>query len=136
MSGVCPLGASAGTEVDVSPCGSTQGLVAFRGSESLGGASICDSDVRSSNVGGAEGSSVCVQGSAGGWGSGLSSDSAGAGLGATGGRDFLRLSSLRTSMMVFLSSLSLLVRDGLCFMAVLRSNFSSSSVSCSSRGVS
>lgn len=141
-SGMCPLGVSGGTEVvvSVSPS-SSMGvwsmlvLTAFRGggSKLLGEMSICDSEVNSSNVGGGKGFSSCgVQGSTGGSGSGFSSNSVATGSGAVGsvvGRDFFRLISLRTSMMVIFRSLSLLLRDGLCFMALLRSSFSSSSFS-------
>ena len=45
-----------------------------------------------------------------------------------------RLISLRTSLMVFLSSLSRLLREGLDFIAQVRSNFSRSCCSCLSRG--
>lgn len=50
------------------------------------------------------------------------------------GRTLFRLISLRTSLMVFLSSLSRLLREGLDFMAQVMSNFSSSCCSCLSRG--
>lgn len=144
-SGVCPLIASWGTEVDMlvslsSSMGvwSALGLTGFRGggSELLGEVSSCGGEVNGSNVGGGKDFSCAVEGSVGGSGSGFSSGSAGAGSGSGaaaagggGGSDFFRLISLRTSMMVFFSSLSLLLRDGLCFIAVLRSNFSSSSFS-------
>lgn len=101
----------------------------------LGEVLSCDSEVNNSNVGGGKDLSSCfIQGSARGSGSGFSSDSGRVGSGSEAvdsvvGRDFFRLISLRTSMIVFFSSLSLLLRDGLCFMAVLRSSFSSSSFS-------
>jgi len=133
-----------GTEVDVLVLSSSsmgvwseKGLTGFRkgGSELLGELSVWDSEVNSSNVGGCKDLSSCgMQGSVGGSGDCFSFNSEGDGMrseeeGGGGGRDFFRLISLRTSMMVFLSSLSLLLRDGLCFMAVLRSSFSRSSFS-------
>lgn len=148
-SGMCPLGVSRGTEVDLFVSSSSSmgvwskmGAITFRegSSELLGEVSSWDGEVNSSNVGGGKNlSSLGVPGLAGGSGSGFSSDSVGvlpgSGVECGGGRDFFRLISLRTSMMTFLRSLSLLLRDGLCFMAVLRSSFSRSSFSWSSRGV-
>ena len=135
-SGMCLVGVSRGSEVDVSLLSlmgvwSVLGLMGLRGGSSkwLCKASSSDCKVKGLNVG--EGKYSCF---AVGSGSGSSSDSVeiepgSEAAGGVGRGDFFELISLRTSMMVFLSSLSLLLRDGPCFMAVLRSNFSSSSFS-------
>lgn len=143
-SGMYPLQTFTGTEVDVfvfsaSSMGvpSERGATGLRegGSELLGEVSCWNGKVNSSNVGGGSGY-------AGASGGGFSSDWVGVGTrskvmgGGGGGRAFFKLISLRTSIIVFLSSLSLLLRDGLFFIAVLRSSFSRSSFSWSSSGVS
>lgn len=117
--GTCPsLGGVAGTEVETSTLSSSgewAGPGVRRAGETVTGASSGWVGTISSS------GSEEVAGRSGG--------------GEGGGRDFLRPTWLRTSRMVFFSSFSLLLRDGLCFMAALRSSFSSSSVSCSCSGV-
>lgn len=137
---MCPFGVSDGTEVDVLVTSSSsagvwsKGFVSFTGVGSKSIGKIWDGKVNVSNGGGGNDLSSCViLGSASSSRSGWSSDSAGDGLGSgvegCGGREFFKLISLRTSVMVFLSSFSLLLRDGLCFIAMLRSSFSRSSFS-------